>query len=129
MRVITLLVVLFTAAPVVAQESRLYTNADLTPNPVTAWTRTVTLAELASLASRQFALSPQLPGGPTVIFISLPDAPGFTPFPPTRPLSEPWSMTTYVGRTHGERSPGGGRSMSSHARAHASRPGIHLRYP
>ena len=80
MRVVTLLVVLLTAAPVVAQESRLYTNADLTPNPVTAWTRTVTLAELASLASRQFALSPQLPGGPTSSSSACPTRRGSRPF-------------------------------------------------
>jgi hypothetical protein len=129
MRVVTLLVVLLAAAPVAAQEPRLYTNADLTPKPVTAWTRTVTLTEFAGLASRQFALSPQFADGPTVIFVSLPDPRGFTPFPPTRPLSEPWSMTTYVGRPYGGHPSGGRRSMSSHAGAHASRPGIHLRYP
>lgn len=67
MRTITLLVVLMTAWPAAAQ-SRLYTNADLTPTPMTAWTRTVTPAELEALAAHQFhAPAPAL--GPTVIVV------------------------------------------------------------
>ena len=97
MRTILLLgAVLLTAAPVCAQ-SRVYTNADLTPHPVTAWTRTATAAELAGLQTRAFQLPGRWPLEPTVIVIGDRIAP--QPLPPTRPLSEPWSMTAYVGRS------------------------------
>jgi hypothetical protein len=122
------LVVLLIAAPVCAQ-SRLYTNADL-GQPLT-WTRTVTPDELQSLAEHQFQAppTPTRPTGPWVTI--LPHDPTW-PFRTStlddigKPLAEPWSMTTYVGR-------GFGRSGSSHARLSAprssARPGIHLLYP
>ena len=96
MRTFPLLALLLIATPAAAQ-SRLYTNADLTPTPVTRWTRTVTAAELASLEARQFRLASALPDGPTVIFIS--DRVEPQPLSPWRPLSEPWTMTAYVGRS------------------------------
>jgi len=128
MKTITVLVGLLCTALPAAAQSRVYTNADLTPRPVTAWTRTVTPAELASLESRQFrpSWSPsERPYGPVVVI--LPNTPLFAPFEPTRPLSEPWSMTTYVGGGYGRS--GGGHSSSRHDSRSPSGPGIHLRYP
>lgn len=125
MRLITLLVALLTAAPVFAQGSRLYTNADLGKKSI-AWTRTVTAEELHGLEARQFKLPPALPDGPTVIILSNREEP--QPLPLTRPLSEPWSLTTYVGPLYGGRSYGG-RSGSSHAGPYPSRSGIHPRRP
>src|SRR6185295_17570965 len=114
---------LLTALPAAAQ-SRVYTNRDLTPRPVTAWTRTVTAEELRGLATRQFRLPPPLPpDGPTVVI--LPDTPLFAPFEPTRPLSEPWSMTTYLGRGVGH---GYGHGQAGPAGPAHVQPGIHLVY-
>jgi hypothetical protein len=97
MKTILLAVVaLLTAAPVCAQ-SRVYTNADLTPHPVTAWTRTATPEDLAGLQTRAFQLPGRWPLEPTVIVVSTRAEPqGLLPY---RPLSEPWSMTAYVGRS------------------------------
>jgi hypothetical protein len=120
MRILPLVAVLLFATPAFSQ-SRLYTNADLTPKPVT-WTRTVTPEELRGLEARQFRL-PILPDGPTVIFVSTREQP--QPLTPYRPLQEPWSMTTYVGRGYGGY---GGRSGRTHT-THNVAPGIHLRYP
>jgi hypothetical protein len=111
---LTLLVVILAGAPAAAQQSRLYTNADLGKTRV-AWSRTVTPEELRGLAAREFVLPPQRPAGPTVVI--LPDTPRFAPFEPTRPLSEPWSMTTYLGHR--------GRGF----RRSSPGPGIHLQYP
>jgi len=96
MKILLLGAVLLTAAPVCAQ-SRVYTNADLTPHPVTAWTRTATPEDLASLQTRAFRLPAALPLEPTVIIVSERIEP--QPLPPTRPLSDPWRMTAYVGRS------------------------------
>jgi len=96
MRTILLAVaVLLTAAPVCAQV-RTYTNADLSPHPVT-WVRSVTAEELAGLQTRAFQLPGRWPLEPTVIVIGERIEP--QPLPPTRPLSDPWSMTAYVGRS------------------------------
>ena len=112
-----------TALPAAAQ-SRVYTNRDLTPTPVTAWTRTVTAEELRGLEARQFRLPPALPPqGPTVVI--LPDTPLFAPFEPTRPLSEPWSMTTYLSGGHGRSH---GRASGGRRGPFAGQPGIHLVY-
>jgi hypothetical protein len=121
MKTITVLVgLLLTTLPAAAQ-SRVYTNRDLTPRPVTAWTRTVTPAELAGLASRQFVyVPPPRLEGPTAVILAT--KPLFEPFEPTRPLSEPWSMTTYVGRGYRQ-------GFRSHEAPSVARPGIHLRYP
>jgi hypothetical protein len=67
-RLLPLLVVLLTSAPVVAQEARVYTNADLGRQTVT-WQRTVTAEEWAGLEARQFRLPPSLPDGPTVVVV------------------------------------------------------------
>jgi len=96
MKVLPLVVVLLTAAPVCAQ-SRVYTNADLTPHPVTTWTRTATPEDLAGLETRAFQLPGRWPAEPTVVIVGERLAP--QPLLPTRPLSEPWSMTAYVGRS------------------------------
>jgi hypothetical protein len=71
-RLLPLLVVLLTSLPVVAQEARVYTNADLGAKPVT-WRRTVTPEEWAGIEARQFRLPPSLPDGPTVVVV--PSAP------------------------------------------------------
>jgi hypothetical protein len=125
MRTITFLVGLLCTATHVDAQSRVYTNQDLTPTPVTRWTRTVTPDELAGLQARQFRLPPAVPAdGPRVVILR--DTPRFDAFAPTRPLAEPWSMTTYVGRGSD-----GGRSGRSHGgqTPHTVAPGIHLRYP
>jgi hypothetical protein len=95
MNLLPVIVVLLTAAPVCAQ-ARVYTNADLSPHPVT-WSRSVTAAELAGLQDRAFRLPAALPLEPTVIIVSERIEP--QPLPPTRPLSAPWRMTAYVGRS------------------------------
>jgi len=120
MKTIAILVgLLLVTAPAIAQ-SRVYTNQDLTPTPVTTWTRTVTAAELAGLEARQFRLPPAVPAdGPRVVILQ--DTPRFAPFEPTRPLSEPWSMTTYLSR-------GGRPSGRGHHRSSVTGPGIHLVY-
>ena len=103
------------AAPVSAQ-SRLYTNADLTPTPVASWTRTVTADQLQGLRARAYVYVPPAPrAGPRVVI--LPNTPLFAPFEPTRPLSDPWSMTTILGGYgHG------------YGHRHDDRPGVHLVY-
>jgi hypothetical protein len=126
MKTIPILVALvLTALPATAQ-SRVYTNADLTSGAVT-WTRTVTAEELRGLEARQFrsAAAPERPvrgDGPTVTVV--PHTPWFPPFAatsePTRPLSEPWSMTTYLGH---------GGYHDARPRAVVGRgPGVHLVY-
>jgi hypothetical protein len=122
-KTITFLVALLLSARTVAAQSKVYTNRDLTPRPVTAWTRTVTPEELRGLESRQFKLPLELPDGPTVIYVSQRVDP--QPLPPYRPLSEPWSMTTYVGSDRRGSSGGSHR----HGATVVSRTGIHLRYP
>jgi hypothetical protein len=62
-------------------------------------------------------------GRPTVVI--LPDTPLFAPFEPTRPLSEPWSMTTYLGRGVGH---GYGHGQAGPAGPAHVQPGIHLVY-
>ena len=94
MRTITLGVALLLTATPGFSQTRVYTNADLTPTPVTRWTRTVTPEELASLAARQFRL-PQAFDGPTVIIIG--ERQDMEPLPPYRPLSEPFFHTSYPG--------------------------------
>jgi len=124
MKTMALLVgLLLTAVPAAAQ-SRVYTNADLAPRPVTAWTQTVTPAELAGLKAREFVYVPaRRPGaGPRVVILR--DTPLFAPFEPTRPLSEPWSMTTYLG--HGSRH--GYGYGDGHEVPIDRGPGIHLVY-
>jgi len=124
MRTITLCVgLLLIGTPGFAQ-SKVYTNRDLTPKPVTAWTRTVTPAELAGLQARAFQLPPDLPDGPTVIIVSTREV--SPTYPTIAPLAEPWSMTTYYGRRYGR---GFGRSSGGHVGPASDRPGIHLRYP
>lgn len=118
MRILPLAVVLLTAAPVGAQ-SRVYTNADLTPKPVTEWRRTVTPAELDSLRQHQYQAPPPAPAGangPTVVvFGSSPtDGPfgAFTPLAAPRRLDgtsyvdPPWEQFAYVGGSYyGRRAP------------------------
>ena len=88
MRLLPLAALLLTTSPVFAQ-SRVYTNADLTSNPVT-WTRTVTPEEWQGLADRQFVPPPPKSYGPVSIGIySSPTAGPFGEFPssvPTRRL-------------------------------------------
>jgi len=119
MKTITVLVALLCTAVPAGAQSKVYTNADLTTRPVTTWTRTVTPDELAGLKAREYVYVPERRTGPRVVI--LPNTPLFPPFAatsePTRPLSEPWSMTTYLGHGHG----------GHHAPIDRG-PGIHLVY-
>ena len=117
MKTITVLVALLCTALPAAAQSRLYTNADLGK---VVRTRTVTPDELAGLQAREFVyVQDRRPQGPRVVILR--DTPLFPPFAPTseptRPLSEPWSMTTYLGHGHG----------GHHAPIDRG-PGIHLVY-
>ncbi len=117
MKTITVLVGLVLTAWPAAAQSKVYTNQDLTPTAVT-WTRTVTPEELAGLKAREYVYVPARPAEARVVI--LPNRPLFAPFAatsePTRPLSEPWSMTTYLRGGHGHRGPV------------VSGPGVHLVY-
>ena len=112
MKILPLITLLLVAMPAFAQ-SRVYTNADLTPRPM-IWTRTVTAEELRSLEAHQFRL-PTLPAAPQVTI--LPYDPNW-PFQTStldaiaKPLFEPWYTTTYLGHGYGGRY---GRSVRSHA--------------
>jgi hypothetical protein len=118
MRILPLVVVLQSAAPVCAQ-SPLYTNADLTPKPVTAWTRRVTAAELESLRQYQYRAPPapaREPWPSVFVMASSPTAGPygeFEPFPETRPLNgTPYVVSPrYVGRSYRAR-PDGDRGRS-----------------
>jgi hypothetical protein len=129
MRILPLVVALSTAAPVCAQ-TRLYTNADLTPKPVTAWTRTVTPAELESLRQHQYQAPPEPAREPwpsVFVMASSPTAGPygeFAPFPDVSPLNgTPYVVgRMYVGRPYGARSEGDRRrSFSRSDRPIASR--------
>jgi len=121
MKTMTLLVGLFLTAVPMAAQSRLYTNADV-GRPLSSDRRTVTAAEVAGLKAREFVYVPTRPAEARVIILR--DTPLFPPFAPTseptRPLSEPWSMTTYLGHGYGH---GGG-----HWAPIDRGPGIHLVY-
>jgi hypothetical protein len=118
MKLMPLLIALLTVAPAAAQ-SRVYTNADLMPNPVTAWTRTVTPARLspteaaAILAPYRFQAPPPraLEAGPWMVVLHSSPTAGpfgeFAPFPApvrldgTSYLDPPWEQRAYVGRSYG----------------------------
>ena len=76
--ILALVALACTASPVVAQTSKVYTNADLSSKPVT-WSRTVTPEELAGLAARQFVAPPETPGASVFIAPWSGDRPGFLP--------------------------------------------------
>jgi hypothetical protein len=81
MRRTLLIGALLVSAPLGAQESRVYTNADLVQGPV-KWTHAVTEDELQSLAANQFRLPGPLPNGPQVVGVmSSPTAGPFGEFP------------------------------------------------
>jgi hypothetical protein len=123
-KTITFLGALVLAALPAAAQPRTYTNADLVGTRIVAWTRMVTPAELAGLKAREFVLPRAVPPAPVVIVVSTSvQQPLYTPI---RPLSEPWSMTTYLGRGHRR---GSGHLSERHGPPEGSRPGIHLRYP
>jgi hypothetical protein len=118
--ILTLAALLCAALPAAAQSAKVYTNDDLGKRTV-AWSRTVTDQELAGLKAREFVYVPTRPAEARVVILR--DTPWFPPFAatsePTRPLSEPWSMTTYLGHGPGHRG-GGHRAPTG--------PGIHLVY-
>jgi len=133
MKRITLLVGLLLSTSPVGAQSRVYTNADLTSKPVTTWTRTVTAEELAGLKAREFHL-PSLPPAPDVMIV--PHDPTW-PFQTStleamsKPLFEPWSMTTYLGHGYGRygghasgRRDVSGRPGTAHARPVVSRAAV-----
>lgn len=136
MKILPLLVVLLTAAPVVGQ-SRLYTNEDL-GRPLSPGRGTVSPEQLAALAQHQYQ-APPTPArelGPWVYVMRSSPTAGpfgeFAPFPTpvrldgTSYRDPPWFMSAYVGRSYG-------RSGSSPARPDAprtsARVGLHLRHP
>ena len=79
-----LVVALAISTPAAAQQSRVYTNADLAPGRPIARTRThtPTVEELRGLEERQFKFQPSLPDGPKVVGVwSSPTAGPFGEFP------------------------------------------------
>jgi len=122
MKTITVLVALLCTAWPVAAQSRLYTNADV-GRPLSSDRRTVTATELAGLKAREYVYVPDRRHEPGPRVVILRDTPWFPPFAPTseptRPLSEPWSMTTYLGHGYGH---------GGHLVPIDRGPGIHLVY-
>jgi hypothetical protein len=76
--ILVLAALLCSVLPTFAQSGKVYTNADLTSQPVT-WTRTVTAEELAGLKARQFVPPPATPG-PTAFVLGSSERLG--PMPP-----------------------------------------------
>lgn len=114
-----LLIGLLVAAPAVAQDGRVWTNADL-GNPLSLTRRTVTPEELASLAAHQFVYVPSAREGEPGVYImgSSPTAGPFgefAPFGPLEPLggytnAAPWGSAGYSGY-------GGGYGRRFHQRS------------
>ena len=77
-----LVVALAIGSPAAAQQSRVYTNADLAAGRPIARTRTPTAEEFRGLEERQFKFRPSLPDGPQVVGVwSSPTAGPFGEFP------------------------------------------------
>jgi hypothetical protein len=77
-----LVVALAISTPAAAQQTRVYTNADLAQGRPITRTRTPTAEELRGLEERQFKFQPSLPDGPRVVGVwSSPTAGPFGEFP------------------------------------------------
>lgn len=136
MKLLPAALVLLTAVPASAQ-SRVYTNADLTSRPVTAWTVRVTPEELESLRQHQYHAPPTVrDDGPRVYVMGSSPTAGpfgeFKPFPIARRLDgtfygdPPYLQFGYVGRFYGSGFYGSGFNRRSYERPSADqRPSTH----
>jgi hypothetical protein len=126
MKTITLLVGLVCTALPAAAQSKVYTNADL---GTVHRTRTVTAAELAGLAARQFVFVPARPPAPVVVIGRDVAAGPFGAFAPPLPdrrldgslwTDPPWEQFAYVGHVHhadGPRNQRTGPRSNTHPRS------------